>query len=445
MKGSRRSPSLGPLRHGGRVIIIGGGPAGVSCALALRNKAAQLGRDVNITILENKVFAGERHYNQCVGVLSPPIASLVEKELDLPFPLHLKRESIQGYILHTAREQITLDETGEPSLALRRILFDAYMLESAKQCGINVLQTRAVELEFFEDHVVVYTDSKLVEGDVVVGAWGTDYGCASFFNRMTGYRPPKTLHAIVTKYHPGDDGMADFGSYIHAFLPRHPRIEFGAVTPKGNHLNINIAGKTVNSHLMNEFLAMPKVRKILPNFELAGTRDPEDLQFFKGQFPCSLARKYFGDRYVIIGDAAGLLRPFKGKGVTSAVLTGIRAAETILLHGISEASFLDHFQAANQDIIHDSPYGNLMRSMTILMARLRLLDPVIRVARRNTYLREALFDAVSAHDSYQHVLMKVFKPQSFIAILVEMLRSLSGETGYTNNLEEISITNKIIK
>ena len=36
--------------------------------------------------------------------------------------------------------------------------------------------------------------------------------------------------------------MIAFGNRIHAFLPTSPRIEFGAITPKGNHLTINIAG-----------------------------------------------------------------------------------------------------------------------------------------------------------------------------------------------------------
>ena len=63
--------------------------------------------------------------------------------------------------------------------------------------------------------------------------------------------------------------------------------------------------------------------------------EPNHLVYFKGRFPRSLAHNYYGDRYVMIGDAAGLVRAFKGKGVTTAVMTGIRAAETILNHGIS--------------------------------------------------------------------------------------------------------------
>jgi len=423
MKGSSELASLGPLRNGGRVIIIGGGPGGVCCALALHRISRQLSRKVNITILENKEFATERQYNQCVGVLSPPIASLFEDQLGVSFPYHLTRDLIKGYILHAGNEQILLEERGDPSISLRRIQFDSYMLESVKKLGIRVIQTRVVDLEFFQDHVVVYTESLPIKGDVVVGAWGMDDGSATLFNRVVGYRPPEALSSIVTKYHPGEEGMARFGPYIHAFLPRHPQIEFGGITPKGDHLTINIAGKTVDSHLMNEFLDMPNTRRVLPNFSVAGKRDPDDLQFFKGRFPCSLAKRYYGDRYVLVGDAAGLVRAFKGKGVTSAALTGIRAADVILNYGISEACFSYYYDKANQAIIRDFPYGRMMRFLTIFMSRLRLFDPVLRAAQHSDDLHNALLDAVSAHDTYRNVLLNVIKPHSISTVLLEMAKS----------------------
>jgi flavin-dependent dehydrogenase len=250
-----------------------------------------------------------------------------------------------------------------------------------------------------------------------------DDGSATIFSRVAGYRPPEALSSIVTKYHPGEEGMARFGPYIHAFLPRHHRIEFGGITPKGNHLTINIAGRTVDSQLMNEFLDMPNIRKVLPNFSVAGKRDPEDLLFFKGRFPCSLAKRYYGDRYVLVGDAAGLVRAFKGKGVTSAALTGIRAAGVILNYGISEASFSYYYDKANQAILRDFPYGRMMRFLTIFMSRLKLFDPVLRAAQHSEDLHNALLDAVSAHDTYRNVLLNVMKPQAISAVLLEMAKS----------------------
>jgi flavin-dependent dehydrogenase len=412
------SKSLGPLEQG-HVVIIGGGPGGTACALALQRMAAEMGRKIRITIVEGKQFVGEMHYNQCVGVLSPPLPELLNDRLGVRFPYGLCRSQICSYVIHTAREQITLNDEEQPSNALRRVQYDAYMLDAVKQRGISVIPARAYDLEFHDDHVVVYTDNSPFEAQVVVGAFGMDDGSSAMFNRLTSYHPPQALSSIVTKYHPKQEAMDAFGPTIHAFLPANPRIEFGGITPKGNHLTINIAGSRVDADLMMSFLAQPEVKEVLPSLDSDSGFNLQDLQFYKGRFPSSLAHGYYGDRYVLVGDAAGLVRAFKGKGVTSAVITGIHAAETILQHGISEQVFMDHYCSLNKDIIQDLPYGQVMRYFTIFLARYRLLDPVIRAARQSPQLQSALFDAVSAHAPYRQVI----KQSLNLNILWAVLRS----------------------
>ena len=397
------SQSLGPLQEG-HVVIIGGGPGGTACALALQRMAGKMGRKIQITIVEGKQFVGEMHYNQCLGVLAPPLPDLLWERLGVKFPYHLSRGEISRYILHTAREQITLDDKYQPSIALRRVQYDAYMLETVKEHGISVIPARAVDLELHDDRAVLYTDNAPIEADVIVGAFGMDEGSSAMFNRMTPYRPPKALSSIVTKYHPSPEYLQAFGPCIHAFLPAIPNIEFGGMTSKGNHLAINIAGSNIDTDLMNVFLNQPEVRGLLPNFPGNPEENPSDLQFYKGRIPRSQAHGYFGDRYVVVGDAAGLVRAFKGKGVTTAVITGIRAAETILQFGISAWAFQEHYYCINKDIIQDLPYGQAMRYFTIFLARYHLLDPVIRAAKQNPLLQSALFDAASAHAPYRQVM-----------------------------------------
>lgn len=415
--------SLGPIEDTGKVVIIGGGPSGVACALALQRLASASDRRVSITIVEGKQFVGERHYNQCVGVLSPPLPSLMRDELGLPFPEHLARGKITGYVLHSGREELEIVSHGEPSVSLRRVQFDAYMLDAARERGISVLEARAVDIEFHDEGVVVYTENAPIEADVVVGSFGLDEGSAAMFSRLTPYISPRALSSVVTKYHPGPEVMDDFGENIHAFLPRDPRIEFGGITPKGNHLTINIAGSTVDIPLMRSFMEQAYVRRVARNLDLAGKYDPGDLRLFKGRFPCSLARGFYGNRYVMVGDAAGLVRAFKGKGVTSGVLTGARAARTILEAGISQKAFELHYRAANQDIISDIIYGQVMRRSAIWMARVGLMECVVRAARRNPRLQQGLYDAVSAEAPSRKVLASSFAPRSVMAVLRDGFRN----------------------
>ena len=416
-----RHLSLGPLQDGARVIILGGGPAGVACGLRLRRRAEALGRRLTVTIIEGKDFTSESHYNQCIGVLSPPLPALLEEDLGIDFPYHLTRGEIREYVIHASRHQLRLPDEASPSIALRRVQFDSYMMEQARQRCVAIVPAQAMDLELHAQAVLVYTDSQPVEGDVVVGAFGLDEGTATLFARHTRYQQPQALSSVVTKYHPGDHAMAAFGPRIHAFLPAEAPIEFAAVTPKGNHLAINIAGRDVDAVRMRAFLKEGTVRAVLPNLDQAGQSDPHDLRFYKGRFPISQAKGYYGDRYVMVGDSAGLVRAFKGKGVTSAVQTGIRAADAMFDVGISRQAFEAGYHKANLDILRDLPYGHAMRLAVIVMARTGMMDAVIRAADQEPRLRRALLGAVSGHESYRQVWSDGLAPRSLAAVVRRLI------------------------
>lgn len=416
---------MGPLQNNSRVVILGGGPSGSACALALKRTATMMDKQIDIVLIEGKQFAGELHHNQCAGVLSPPLPRLLTEGLGIPFPSHLSRSDITGYVLHTKAEMIVLDGGEEASIAVRRVQFDDFMMDEVRKNGITVMKARAVDLEMHADKVVVYTENAPVEGEVVVGAFGLDEGSASMFARVTKYRPPKELSSVVMKYHPQPEMMARFGERIHAFLPTHSRIEFGGITPKGNHLTINIAGRTVDSPLMKSFLNLAEVTKQLDQLRDIGKYDPHDGRLFKGRFPCTLAKEFYGDRYVMVGDAAGLVRSFKGKGVTSGIQTGIRAADTMLKVGISKDAFHSDYRQVNDDIISDLPYGSMMRLLTISLARVGLLDAVVRAADSDRGLRDALFGAVSAEIPYKPVLLQALRPRRILGVLAHLRKGIN--------------------
>jgi len=408
-------PAIFP--DGGKVVIIGGGPGGTACALALLKFARQKAIDIDITIIEGKEFTEKRHHNQCVGVLSPPLPSLLEDTLGIPFPNNICIGEIKQYLLYNGGEKIQLNDEGEPSRAVRRVLFDAYMLEQVSARGIRIHPARAVDLEFHTDNVIIYTENTSIKADVVVGAFGMDEGSAAMFARTTVYHPPQGLDSVVVNYPISEREQEQLAGCIHAFLPANPRIEFGAITPKCDHLTINIAGRTVDTPLMRSFLEMTEVRKILPARDYQDDLREGKIVFYKGRFPRSLARGFYGDRYVMVGDASGLVRAFKGKGATTAIQTGIRAADTIINHGISRGAFQYHYRSANWDIIQDLPYGRFMRQVTLAMSNFGLMGIVLRAARKSSPLRSALFGAVSGHTPYRVVLSQILRPNVAWAVL----------------------------
>ena len=415
-----KKSGLGPLENGQTVAIIGGGPAGASCAIALKNLAKKRNIAIDVIIYEHKDFEGGIEHNECAGVLSQPIEHIIEDELEIPFPWHLVKREVHGYYLHTDGHVIKLDGEGEVSYALRRIQFDAYLLQKAREAGVTVIRSKVTDVEIGKEKVTVYSETQHVRADVVVGAFGLEEGTDKIFERETPYKSPKFLLTILTKFHPKGQhhDLEDTDGYIHAFLPSLKEIEFGAVTPKADHYTINIAGAKISSRSMDEFLQLPDVLEILPrNFK----ESLGNLDYHRGCFPVKPAKHLFGDRYVTIGDAAGLIRPFKGKGVNAACLMGIKAAETMMDVGISEKAFQAYIDSFN-DVKKDLPYAQVVRKFVIWGAYYGFLKPIIRIADDHPALRRALFDSVSGKKAYREIFLDTVSIPLLLKISATIIR-----------------------
>jgi flavin-dependent dehydrogenase len=421
--------SLGALQDGQTVAIIGGGPGGTACAIALKNLAAERGIEIDVVLYEGKVFRGETHYNQCVGVLSPPIERILTQELAVPFPHHLVQGKITSYVLHSNRQAIELHDDQEPSHTVRRVHFDAYLLEQAQQKGVRVIHSRVTDVELRSDKVGIYSESKQCQADVVVGAFGLDDGGCKLFERATAqagrgsYHQPQALSSIVTKIHPREEFLREFGQRIHAFLPAVPQIEFGAITPKQDHLTVNVAGAAISSVWMDRFLELPAVKRVLPkDSDLlppdSGLRE-NDFSYFRGRFPISVADNFYGDRYVIVGDAAGLVRSFKGKGINSACISGLAAAKAMMRDGISQGAFRSAFitDPHLQAILSDLVYGRIVRRLAIVSANYGFLDGVIALAKAEPTLSRALLNSVAAHKPYREIVRETLQPALALKLL----------------------------
>ncbi len=401
------------------IAIIGCGPAGASCAVKLKKIADNRGIKFRLIVYEGKPLEKKSHYNQCLGVLSPPLEKIMEEDLGIPFPWPIIQKKIEGYHIHAGRSIIALGGEHAPSYACRRVEFDDYLFQKVKEAGVEVIPARVTDMDFSTDGVMVYSESNNIKADVIIGAFGLDDGMAKIFERLTPYRQPKFLSSVVTKIHPGEEAMAGFGNYLHAFLPSSlPSVEFGAITPKGNHLSINIAGRKVDAETMDKFLGLEEVRESLPD-ELQSAL-PE-LTYFKGKFPTLPAKAPIGERYVMIGDAAGFNRPFKGKGINSAVITGIKAAEALASKGLTRSAFEGYLEDCCE-LTDDIPYGRILRVLTIRFSKYGLMNGVLEAAKKEPALRKAMFNVVSGQETYKKTWQETKSVRLLLRVFFTSLR-----------------------
>ncbi len=408
-----------PVRDGDTVCVVGGGPGGAACAIALKREAHKLGKDIRVVVMEHKRFHEYRTYNQCIGVLSPPLEDILKEHLGFGFPDELIFKEIKSYRIRSDLLSLDLDGLDDgKSYAVSRSKFDAFMLEEARKVGAVIIHNRVTGLEISDEDVLVYSEGENCKAAAVVGAFGMDEGTGSVFEKATPYRQPDYLSTIITHIYPGEEFLKQIGPTIQAFMLSQKGLEFGAVTPKFDHLSINIAGRRVSSKIMLEFLRSEPVQRFLPPHK----RRETPLNYFQGKFPIAPAEGLFGDRYVTIGDAAGLMRPFKGKGINSACLTGIYAARSITNHGVSREAFKNNFYEDCSELTRDLPYGRAVRLFTNLCTHFRFMDHLLSIAAEDPVFMNCLFNSVSGHKSYKQIIRETASLSLALRLLGEFCK-----------------------
>ena len=403
--------SLGPLQDGATTVVIGGGPAGCSVALTLLRMAREGAKTFKVKIFEPKQFG--RHYNQCLGVLSPPMLDILRDNFQIELPASMILRKIDGYTLRYGREVIDLEEGEENTIAVRRVELDRFLLDKAREAGAEIIRSRVTAVEFGDACATVFSEGEYTRAQVVFGCFGLDAGMAVALRRQSFYRPPRRIETLVTRFECSNELIESFGEMIQVYLPRQKGIEFAAITPKAKHASVVLAGKHVALKDLDAFLSLPEVKPFLPG-------DTDSAQVYKGAFPGSPARNYFQDRFVAVGDAAGMIRPFKGKGINSALITGISAARIAVEKGVSSRAFRQYAKEC-AFITHDYPYGRLVRFVAKLLSKSLSLVPVIRFARKNEGFRWALTKSVSGGATYRRIVLRCMRPGIALGLLGALL------------------------
>jgi flavin-dependent dehydrogenase len=411
--------------RGKTIGIIGGGPGGSATAIRLMRLSRDRNLGIRVVLFEGKDF--ERHYNQCVGVLSPPIEEILRGGLGVELPYEIFKRQIYGYRLHAGGKEILLvgPHRSGATYAVRRVMFDRFLLTCAEREGVEVYRNRVTGIDFPKGdrkRIFLYTEGGSLKADAVVGAFGLDDGMIDIFEAATGgkyRRPARFIQTYVTKI-PAEVSFIErkLGSIIYAYLfpPGIPNLEFGAITPKGDHIIVNVAGADASVEDMFAFLSSDVVREHLPSVSI------DEQEIYRGKFPGAPARGAVGEGYLTVGDATGWLRPFKGKGINMAIETGILAAESMVQRGLSTAS-LRKYEDVTRPLREDYAYGTWMRNLCKAGDIMGMLGTVVSMAKVDQGIHDALFNAVSGHDSFKNIFRRYARP----SVLAGVIRNYAND------------------
>lgn len=298
-------------------IVVGGGPAGSSCAWKLRGAGA------DVVVVDKQRFPRDKI---CAGWITPQIVA--ELGLDLAEYAAGGRtlQPIRGFAvsrLGDGAARVRYDDV--VSYGIRRCEFDHYLLD---RCGARLLLGEPVKSLRRDDGTWVVNDA--VAAPVLIGAGGHFCPVAQHVGAALG-RGETIVAAQEMEFAARDDQLAEFR--VEADLPElfftRDLKGYGWLVRKGRHLNIGL-GRLDNRNLAEH------VADFLASLRAAG-KIPSDLPGRMRGHPYLLhdrsSRPLIGDGVMLAGDAAGLAYPRSGEGIRPAVESGLLAAQTVIAAG----------------------------------------------------------------------------------------------------------------
>ncbi len=352
-------------------MIVGGGPAGSSCAWGLR------GSGLDVLIVDRSVFPRNK---LCGGWITP----LVLEELAIaPEDYGPGRvlQPISGFRLNAiGGPQVEVRSERIVSYGIRRCEFDEYLL---RRSGARLHEGEPItSIERSDGGWLVNSN---IRSRVLVGAGGHFCPVGRHLGNK-GAPAPVLAQEIEFEMDPAQAAESKIaGDLPELFFCRDMR-GYGWIFRKNNFLNVGL-GRTdsheISRHVKDFVGYLAKTRAVeTPDSGIAGHA--------YGLFGRS-QRKVLDDGVLLIGDAAGLAYPESGEGIRPAIESGLIAAHAIL-------SAEGDYSVRRLTLYHELLNSRLHREHSRLDTLSQLLPHTMReilgrqLLRSNSFCRNVVVD-----------------------------------------------------
>ena len=373
------------------VAVVGAGPAGSAAAIGL----AQRGYEV--ALIEKKSFPREKLCGDFINPINWPLFRELGVEHEV---LALPHARVSGFRITTtagreAVAQFTASEHGRSlGLGLRRAYLDQILLERAAALGVTVFQgRRLVDLSRAAQVWRLRSDGgEKWQAKIVIGADGRNSWVAPRLglNKRAAVGGRSVAFQCRLEYAGAIDGKVE----IHLF-------------PGGYAGLVGLGDGTVNLCLAVDKRTLPRERsaefvfaRILPHnpFLRDILKRSEIMSELRSVYPVHFpSRRCYGDRALLVGDAARVSEPVTGEGIFFAIRSGLMAAQAAdgaLCRGDLTAASLESYRQSCRLAFR----GRLMfnRLLRFAMYRPALLDPFIRLSSKKDRMLGSLVNVVCA-------------------------------------------------
>ena len=330
------------------VVIIGGGPAGLSCATTLARSG------VNVMLLERKKNIGRK---VCAG-------GITWHGLIKQVPANLIQRTFTEQHIYSNWQKICFSKQNPIIATVNREELGKWMMEEAVKEGVHIRTGCSVKNISGQSLTATNENRKsfTLEFDHLVGADGS----TSIVRRHLGI-PTKKLGVGINYQIDGNYehmewhlNTALFGSGYGWIFPHRETVSIGAYATRG----------TINpDRLKRNLITWAKTR----GYNLTSTPVKAELINF------DYRGFEFGNTW-LVGDAAGLASGLTGEGINPAIISGEEVAKKIItpLHPTEHLTRMIKKHQKHTKLVdlasRSKPLCTLLMETLILLLRLKVVD-----------------------------------------------------------------------
>jgi flavin-dependent dehydrogenase len=296
------------------VLIVGGGPAGSTCAWALRHAG------LDAVVMDAAAFPRDK---VCAGWITPQVVTELSIDVD-EYRRGRTFQPITAFRTGLINRTRTVDTlySRPVSFGIRRCEFDHYLLERSKARVMSRAPLATIRRQDGE-----WIVNETIKAPMLVGAGGHFCPVARWLNDRLAADDAPLVVAQEAEFPLADDSGA-----IYATSPERPELYFcrdlkgyGWCFRKEGYLNVGLGRLDRRS--------LPRASAEFVEFLKANRRIPAGASWrWRGHaYLLQRSPRRIVDRGILlIGDSAGLAYAESGEGIRPAVESGLLAASAIL-------------------------------------------------------------------------------------------------------------------
>ena len=383
------------------LVVVGGGPAGATCA-----RAAALG-GLDVLLIEKDIHPREK---LCGGALTNRVAGLLDFDIEPATEVRFtggRLFSRDGNYL-----DFSIDERFFGYL-VKRAKFDRYLIQKAVDAGVEVVQdTKAVTVEQTRSGIRVLTVGDSYKAQLLVGADGVNGIVAKQVGLRDRWQPDKVGLCISADI-PVDSKEIIRSMYLTASgetvgVDVHfglLRWGYGWCFPKRDELSVGIGTRmdmasTLKDHWKSFVKRVEKGMGL--KFDLSRQ---SAFRVPLGAPKTPLVAR----RTMLVGDAAGLVSPLSGEGIFYAMESGIIAAKVACEAAEKKkpSHVMEYGKIVRKTILNELSAAEYLANL--LYKSIENIDLMIQVVEEDLIMRRYLIELLAGVRSFVDIKRNIMK------------------------------------